>query len=349
MRRTLTRTGLFDEVEPGRLWAARRGYALGLGLLVLVGAAIGATRIGRGSMSGALTVLGRAQPGWVLVAAACFAIGLLCTAAAWHAGLRACGGSAGFVEVTARSAIGSLVNALTPAHLGGAVRVGLLSRTLPGADRLWRAGGVGAAVGAARTLVLAALVVAAAGASRVPLWPAPLLACAGLCVLVVCIRASERTAGYVASSLQIFRSCVRSPRTGGKIFGWVACSFGARFGATVAFATALGMPRPIWIAVVLLAAVTLSGVLPLTPGNFGAGAGAATLALHGTGVGTGTALALAIAFQGLETFTGMTLGLAGAAVIAAPGTRVRRWSFAAAGAAAVLLAASVGVAYVDLV
>jgi hypothetical protein len=101
--------------------------------------------------------------------------------------------------------------------------------------------------------------------------------------------------------------------------------------------------------VVLLAAVSLSGVLPLTPGNFGAGAGAATLALHGMGVGTGTALALAIAFQGLETFTGMTLGLAGVAVIAAPGTRVRRWSFVAAAAGAVLLATSVGVAYADLV
>jgi hypothetical protein len=45
----------------------------------------------------------------------------------------------------------------------------------------------------------------------------------------------------------------------------------------------------------------------------------------------------------------MTLGLAGAAVLAAPGTRARRWSFAAAGAAAVLMAATLGIASVDLI
>ena len=83
---------------------------------------------------------------------------------------------------------------------------------------------------------------------------------------------------------------------------------------------ALGVPHPIWVAVVLLAAMALAGLLPLTPGNFGAGAGAATLALHGTGVGLGVSLALGVAFQAVETFAGVTLGLAGAAVLAAPGT-----------------------------
>ncbi len=318
-------------------------------MLVAAGAALGVTRIGRGSIDGAMPILGAANPAWVLLAVLGFAIALLCSTAAWQAGLRACGGTAGFVEVSARSAIGSLVNSLAPAHLGGAVRVGLLSRTLPGADRLWRAGGVGAAVGAARTVVLAILVVAAAATSRLPMWPAPLLACAALCVLLICTRASKRTAGRVASSLQIFRSCAGSPRTALQLFGWVGCSVAVRLGATIAVATALGVPRPVPVAVVLLGAVALAGIVPLTPGNLGAGAGAATLALHGSGVPVGTALALGIAFQAIETFSGMTLGLAGAAVIAAPGTRVRRWSFAAAAAAAVLVAASLGVVAVDFV
>jgi hypothetical protein len=45
----------------------------------------------------------------------------------------------------------------------------------------------------------------------------------------------------------------------------------------------------------------------------------------------------------------MMLGIAGTAVVAAPGTRLRRWSFALAGTAALLVAASVGIASVDLV
>ena len=75
--------------------------------------------------------------------------------------------------------------------------------------------------------------------------------------------------------------------------------------------------------------------------------GAATLALHGTGVGLGAALALGFAFQAVETFVGVTLGLGGAAILAAPGTPTRRWSMAAAGLAAVLVATALGVATID--
>ena len=49
-----------------------------------------------------------------------------------------------------------------------------------------------------------------------------------------------------------------------------------------------------------------------------------------------------IAFQAVETFAGVTLGLAGAAVLAAPGTRVRRWSLVAAATAALLGATARG-------
>jgi hypothetical protein len=45
----------------------------------------------------------------------------------------------------------------------------------------------------------------------------------------------------------------------------------------------------------------------------------------------------------------LLLGLAGLAMIAAPGTRLRRWSFATVAVAAIALAATVGVVSVDLV
>ena len=64
----------------------------------------------------------------------------------------------------------SALRRAAPAHLGGAVRIGLLSRTLPGDDAVLRTCGVGAAVGAARALVLAVLVFGAAAFGDVPLW-----------------------------------------------------------------------------------------------------------------------------------------------------------------------------------
>ena len=344
-----TRTRFFEEHALGQLGSMRRNYAVGAGLLLAAGVAIGVTHLGRGTFSSAVADLGRAQPGWLVAAALLFAVGLLASAAGWRVGLRACGGSSCLTQVSARYTIGSLVNSLAPAHLGGAVRLGLLSRTLPGEDRLWRAGGIAASVAAARTLVLAALIVPAAVVGRIPLWPAPLLVLGVVVVVFIGTRLSARTAGRIGSLLQIFRSIGRAPREGAALFAWIGCSCLARVGAAVAIAMALRVPHPVLVAVVLLAAMALAGVLPLTPGNFGAGAGAATLALHGTGVGLGAALALGLAFQAVETFVGVTLGLGGAAVLAAPGTRVRRWSMAAAATAttAVLIATALGVASID--
>jgi len=45
----------------------------------------------------------------------------------------------------------------------------------------------------------------------------------------------------------------------------------------------------------------------------------------------------------------VTLGLAGAAVLAAPGTRVRRWSLVAAATAAIMVATALGVASIDFI
>jgi uncharacterized membrane protein YbhN (UPF0104 family) len=332
-----------------QLGALRRSSLFGLGLLLVVAAVAAGTEAGRGNVGEALEVLRRVQPGWLLLAGLGFAAALICSAAAWNVGLRACGGRSGFTQVAGRCAIGSLVNSVAPAHLGGAVRVGLLSRTLPGADPVWRTCGVGAAVAIARSLALALLVFGAAVIGRIPLWPAPVLVVAVAGVLAICVRVSQRVAGHVGSLLETFRRQARSPRRGLDLFGWIACSFAARLAATVAVVAALGVRSPLQVAVVLLAAMALAGVLPLTPGNIGAGAGAATLALHGTGVGLDVAFALGLTFQAIETGTAMLLGVAGAAVVSAPGTRVRRWSLAFVGAGAVVVAASIGIVSVDLV
>lgn len=326
-----------------------RGYAVAVALLVAGGIALAATQIGRGAFDSALASLTDARPGWLIVAAGAFAVGLFCSAAAWSRGLRACGSEAGYPDVCARYAVGSLVNAVAPASLGGVVRLGLLSQTLQGEERVWRAGGIGGAVAAARALSLSALVVAAAAWAQVPLWPAPVLAAVVLSLVFLCMRLSRRVSGHVRSLLQVFCSFRVSYRAGATLFGWVVLAAVARIGAAAAMAVSLGVQRPIFVALVLVTAVSLAGVLPLTPGNFGTGAGAVALALHGTGVPVGPALAVGVAFQAVETFTGMTLGLAGVASLASPASRVRRLSLAAALVGAVAVSVGLGVISTDLV
>jgi uncharacterized membrane protein YbhN (UPF0104 family) len=343
------RADLFDELRLPRGWCSPRAYAVGFGLLVAAGLALGATRMGRGTLGNAMDSLGRAQPGWLVLAAIAFGVGLLCSAAAWREGLTTCGGKAGYADVSARYAVGSLVNAVAPAHLGGAVRIGLLAQTLDGKDRLWRAGGVGSLVAAARTLVVAGLIVVAALWSRIPLWPAPIMASVAICGVLLCHRLGGRVAGRLGSLLQVFRDFARCPRAAVRLSGWIGLSFVARLAAAAAIAVALGVPNPVWIGIVLVATMALAGVLPLTPGNFGAGAGAVTLALHGTGIGFGTALATGVAFQAVETVAGATLGLAGAATLASPASPVRRWSMAMAGVGCVAIAAALGIMTSDLV
>src|SRR5712692_7120171 len=115
--------------------------AVGIAVLILLGVLAFALHGGHGAFTHALTDLGQAKRGWLVVAGAGFAAAAICSAAAWRSSLVVCGSTVGRTQATARYAVGSLVNTFAPGHLGGAVRLGLLAQTLPGADCLWRAGG----------------------------------------------------------------------------------------------------------------------------------------------------------------------------------------------------------------
>jgi uncharacterized membrane protein YbhN (UPF0104 family) len=315
---------------------------VGVALLGSLCVFVAVTGAGRGTAAHAVSDLAHAQPGWLMAAAASCAVALLGSAAAWRVGLRGCGGTAGYGHVSARYAVGSLLNALAPAHVGSVVRLGLLSQTLPGADRLLRAGGVGAAMTALRALALGVLAAAAAFAGAVPWWTAAALAAGALTALAVFGCVGRRARGRLADVLAIFEVLRRSKWEAATLAGWITAALAARVVAASAVAAALSVPRPLAAGVVLIAAVSLAGVVPLTPGNLGTGAGAAALALHGLGVAPGIALATGLAFQAVETAIGVTLGLAGAAAVAAPGSSARRWSLGLVSGAAALAAAALG-------
>ena len=117
-----SKTDFFDDLALGQFGSMRRSYAVGGGLLLAAGIAIGMTRLGRGTLSTAVNDLAGVQPAWIVAAASMFGVGLLASAGAWRVGLRACGGTTGITQISARYAIGSLVNSVAPAHLGGAHR-----------------------------------------------------------------------------------------------------------------------------------------------------------------------------------------------------------------------------------
>ena len=82
-----------------------------------------------------------------------------------------------------------------------------------------------------------------------------------------------------------------------------------------------GSTNPLRAALVLVPAVELAAVLPITPGNVGLASAAVALALGSQGVDSKTALSAGIAFGAVELLTGMAIGAAGALALAGPSAR----------------------------
>jgi uncharacterized membrane protein YbhN (UPF0104 family) len=295
----------------------------------------------------ALSSLSDARPNWLVLAGAGFVAGFVCTVQSWRAALAAAGGRISPPQAGAGLAVGSLVNAFAPAKLGDAVKVGLCSRAIDGPGRLWTAGGVYAALAAARSLTLAGLLVAASATGALPLWPVFALLAAVGAVAVAARRTSRwRTHPRIARLAAGFASLERSPRAAAAVVGWTAGMLVSRLAATAAVAVALGLPHPLVAALVIMPALDVAAVFPLTPGNIGIGSGAVAMALASRGIGTGQALGVGFGIQAVETFVSVALGTAGLLYLAQPSAVVRR--FAVVGGSAGL-AVGLGFVVVQLV
>lgn len=199
-------------------------------------------------------------------------------------------------DAIARYGVGSLVNSFAPAHAGDAVRLALFAQAAPD-HRLRAAGKALVGVGIARVAMTATLLAAT-------MFPPAL-------------------AGFALVPLL------------GRVATWVAAATAARLVAATAIAAALGIPSPLLAALLVLPAIDLAGLVPLTPGNVGVKSGAIAIALQAQGVDVTTALSTGIAFHAVETVVGISFGSASALYLAR--IRVPRW--AVAGAAACVAAA----------
>ena len=221
------------------------------------------------------------------------------------------------LDAGARYGVGSLVNSVAPARLGDVVRVALFSRTLPGDDRVLRTGGAFAAIGAARALVLAAMLIVGFSLGALPLWPVAALVGLGSLAVALAFLTRRRTPhSHVAHLLDAFRAFGREPLRGARIVGWVAVATLSRLAAAAAIAAALGVHSPVVAALLIVPVIDLAGTMPLTPGNIGVTSGAVAMALQAHGVGLTDALGAGIALHAVETAAGLVFGLTGALLLA---------------------------------
>ena len=271
-------------------------------------------------VGGALRGLDAADPGSLWVAALAFVGTSAGAALAWRAALRASGSPLPVVDASARYAVGCGLNAVAPAHVGSAVRVALFGRVTEGG--CWTVGGAAAAVGATRTVWLGVLIAIGSMGGVLPRWP---LIAIGAIVAgsIVLAYGSQRFSlpRRLDQVLIAFRALAASPRDLATVAGWSLAGAAAKIAAAAAVGLAFGIDNPLRAALIIVPAVELAAVLPLTPGNVGLASAAVALALGSQGVDAQTALSAGIAFGAVELLTGMVIGAAGALALAGPWVR----------------------------
>jgi uncharacterized membrane protein YbhN (UPF0104 family) len=305
----------------------------------------------RDRVASALDAISGADPTWLWLAGLGFALAFVCGVAAWRAAFAAAGGRIPPGQAAARIGIGCMVNSFAPAKLGDAVKVALCARAIDGPGRIWTAGGVYAALAAARSLALAGLVVVASSVGALPWWPV-LLLCGLVAALVVAAQLSQRMRAHkhVAQLIGGFAALEHSPRAAAAVMSWTLGMVAARVCATAAVAAGLGIPHPLVAALLILPALDLASAIPLTPGSIGIGSGAVAVALASRGIGMGQALAVGIAIQAIETLVSLAAGTLGGAYLMRPNETVRLWMMRISTVgASVAIAALLGLAVFSLV
>lgn len=283
------------------------------------------------------------SPAWLWIAAIAFAGGLVSAGCAWRSALGRCDGEISRAEASARYGVGSLVNSFVPAKAGSAVRFALFARVLHGEGRLWTTGGICASIGAARSIWLALLLAFGAASGVLPVWPLALIALAVLVAVAVAVVARERVPhARVAHVLDAFRALGRCPRAAAQLIAWVGLATASKVAAATAIAAAFGVERPLLAALLVVPALDLAGVLPLTPGNIGVASAAVAFALHAHGAAGDVAISAGIAFSAVETLTSVAFGI-GSVMYLVGGVSGTRRVFATAAAATACLA--LGVAF----
>jgi uncharacterized membrane protein YbhN (UPF0104 family) len=316
---------------------ARKHSLAVAGLCTLAVTAAAATPQLLGSRVGA--AFGRlddARPEWLWLSALLVVVTFVTWGQAWRCVIRSCGGELGRTDAAARYAIGSAVNTLAPARLGDVVRIALFSRKLEHAERTWTGAGAYTTIGAARALWIAFLLLGAFAWGALPLWPVAVCAVSVVFAVTAAAVARRRCPhSRLAHFFDAYRELGRQPREALPLLGWTALSTAARVGVVAAIVSSLGVHHSLGAALLIIPALDVASLLPLTPGNVGLASGAVVVALHGSGTGTMMAVTISLGLHAVEGAAAVVCGGVGALALVGR----RRIAVALAAAA---FAASIG-------
>ncbi len=202
-------------------------------------------------------------------------------------------------ELRYRTAYGAFAgaigaNAVLPARVGEALRVGIMRKRLPGSSVASLAGTIvletaieivfgllviGSVLLAGRSIGPVASPIAAASSHPLALAGAA----AGAIVLAIVCFVMRRRLGRIAHSLAQGMSVVRSPRPLLRgVMLWKLVAWTLRFSAVYLFLIAFHLAGGLWVVLLVIAAQNLASLLPLAPGGAGTQQAAFAFALAGT-------------------------------------------------------------------
>lgn len=282
-------------------------------------------------LEGALRSLLSVSPWLLLVATALHLAKVAVEARAWHGIVeQAHDGPAVPFRTVLAAFVGSIgANAVLPARVGEAFRIGVLRRHMPGSSVATIVATI--AVEALIEVVFAAAVVAAAllagrsigpigspigAAARNPFALASLLTALTVGgVLAIVFRSGARTlAGKMARGFAV----IRVPRALGRVCSWKAAAWTLRIASVVVFLMAFHMPATPWTALIVLAAQNVAAALPITPGNAGTQQAALSVAMAGTASAT-TVLGFGVGMQAATVLADLVAGAVAIAFVAGGG------------------------------
>lgn len=205
-------------------------------------------------------------------------------------------------------------NAVLPARVGEALRLGIMRRRVPGSTVATIAGTIVLetaielffGIGVIGVVLIAGRSVGPAGSpvAFVASHPAALGAIgAGAIVLGILGYGMRRRVARIAGSMAHGMSVVRSPRQLLRgVMAWKLLAWTFRFAAVYCFLLAFHLGGGLWVVLLVVAAQNLAGLLPLAPGSAGTQQAALAFALAGTvsaaavvGFGVGMQVATALA------------------------------------------------------
>jgi uncharacterized membrane protein YbhN (UPF0104 family) len=270
-----------------------------------------------------------ASLGALAVAVALHTGKLLAEARSWHWILRHAHERPGpAFRTTLGAFVGAIgANAVLPARVGEALRIGVVKRRVPNSSVLTVAATIvlETAIEVAFGIAVVVAVVVAGGrlssgsTGAIPSVPlnAVSLAVAGTVVTLACALACRfrREAAVLFLRMRRGFAVVGSPRafaTG--VLSWKLVAWSLRLAAVYAFLVAFHVPATPWIALVVVAAQNVAGAVPLLPGNMGTQQAAISIVLAGTASST-DALGFGVGMQASTGIADIVLGALALALV----------------------------------